>query len=258
MTSAELPVILLVPGAFGTPAGFDKLLPYLKEAKLSTHPGPYPSCNSSNPAAATCSDDVASLRETILIPLLEKRDVVILAHSYGGVVAGCAAKDLDKDTRSKQGQVGGVIGLIYVAGNITLEGESLLDAVGGAYPPFIKIDNPSPGLALIEPAMSVLYNDCDSAQASELAKHMTPHAYSAFQTEATAPAWAAKAFDGKRAYIRTLDDCCNPVSIQDIWMEKSKVEWNVIDFKTGHMPFVSQPEMLATQITKLINGFVGS
>lgn len=139
MASAKSPVIIVVPGAFGTPSGFDKLLPYLKDAGLSTHPGAYPSCNPASPSTATCQDDITSLRDNVLLPLMEQsKDVVVLAHSYGGVVGGAAAKGLDKKTRGAQGLPGSVIGLIYVAGNITLEGESLFEAVGGAYPPFIK------------------------------------------------------------------------------------------------------------------------
>ncbi|KAI1773256.1 alpha/beta-hydrolase [Hypoxylon cercidicola] len=249
MSSTSLPLILLVPGAFGTPAGFEKLLPYLEEAGFITHPGPYPSCNPMDPSTATCQEDIDSLRDNVLLPLLDKqqKDVVILAHSYGGVVAGAAAMNLDKETRKARGQLGGsVIGLVYVAGNITLEGEPLFEAVGGAYPPFIKVGKPSPGLALIEPAMDVLYNDCDPGQAPQLSKYMEPHALKAFETKPTAPARAEKAFDGRRAYVRTLNDCCNPPSLQNLWLEKSKVEWNVVDFHTGHMPFFSQPEALAT------------
>ena len=136
----DSPVLVLVPGAFGTPSGFDKLLPYLRDAGLSTHPGAYPSCNAADPTSATCQADIASLRNDTLLPLIhEGRHVVVVAHSYGGVVAGGAAKGLDKQTRETQKQAGGIIGLIYVAGNITLEGEPLLEAVGGAYPPFIKL-----------------------------------------------------------------------------------------------------------------------
>ncbi|RYP53627.1 hypothetical protein DL768_001407 [Monosporascus sp. mg162] len=259
MASANVPVIVLVPGAFGTPAGFEKLVPHLEKVGFPTHPGAYPSCNPSDPAVATCRNDIASLRDNVLLPLMEKeqKDIVIMAHSYGGVVAGAAAKNLDKQTRTAQGQAGGsVIGLIYVVGNITLEDESILNAVGGAYPPFIKHHKPSKGLALIEPAMDVLYNDCDAALAPELDKFMNPHALQAFETKPTAPAWADEAFNGRRAYIRTLNDCCNPVSLQDKWLEKSSVEWDVVDFETGHMPFVSQPEALAKQIVKFINGFL--
>ena len=142
MTSKNTPIILLVPGAFGTPSGFESLLPYLEESGFTTHAGSYPSCNPTDPSTATCMNDITSLRNNVLLPLLttEPKDIVIIAHSYGGVVAGAAAKDLDKGSREAQGQAGGIIGLIYVAGNITLEGESLLHAVGGAYPPFIKVD----------------------------------------------------------------------------------------------------------------------
>ncbi|KAI1370591.1 alpha/beta-hydrolase [Hypoxylon crocopeplum] len=258
MPSTSSPVILIVPGAFGKPASFDKVLPYLKDAGFSTRPGPYPSCDPSDPATATCANDIASVRDNILLPLLEEqqKDVIIIAHSYGGVVGGGAAKDLDKMSRSAQGKSTSVIGLIYVAGNITLEGESLLDAIGGAYPPFIKVDKPSKGVALIEPAMDILYNDCGPVLAPELENSMKLHALMAFETKSSAPAWADKGFDGRRAYVRTLDDCCNPRFVQDLWLEKTNVKWDVVDFNTGHMPFVSQPEAFATQIVKFVDGFI--
>ncbi|PLB52223.1 alpha/beta-hydrolase [Aspergillus steynii IBT 23096] len=258
MSSSNLPVIVIFPGAFGTPEGFDKLSPYLTKAGYATHPGAYPSCNPADPAEASSSQDIAFVRDNVLLTLLNEqgKDVVIIAHSYGGVVAGGAARELSKETRKAQGHSTGVVGLIYVVANITLDGESLFTAVGGAYPPFIKVDKPFKGLALIEPAMDILYNDCDRALEPELATLMQPHALRAFETPATAPAWAESAFDGRRAYVRTLDDCCNPLPLQNIWLEKSKVEWDVVDFKTGHMPFFSQPQALAEQITKFIDGFV--
>lgn len=142
MSSQNLPVILLVPGAFGTPDTFGPLLPHLKEAGYQTHPGPYASSNPPDPSAATCANDIASLRDGILLPLLnqQQKDVVILAHSYGAIVASGAAKGLDKPTRAKDGQPCGIVGLIYVAGNIVLNDESLGEASGGIYPTFIKLD----------------------------------------------------------------------------------------------------------------------
>lgn len=142
MPPQNLPLILLVPGAFGTPDGFAPLLPHLKDAGYQTHPGPYASSNPPDPSAATCANDIASLRNGVILPLLDQqqKDVVILAHSYGAIVASGAAKGLDKPTREKNGLSGGVVGLIYVAGNIVLNDESLGEASGGVYPPFIKLD----------------------------------------------------------------------------------------------------------------------
>ena len=104
--------------------------------------------------------------------------------------------------------------------------------------------------------MDVLYKDCDAAHAPELEGSMKPHAHLAFETEPTAPAWADKAFDGRRTYVRTLQDCCNPAFLQDAWLEKSKVDWDVVDFKTGHMPFVSKPKALAEQFIKSTKNFM--
>ncbi|KAK8134843.1 alpha/beta-hydrolase [Apiospora sp. TS-2023a] len=258
MSSSSQPILVLVPGAFGTPEGYAKLFPYLAEAGIPTQPGGYPSADPADPTTATCAKDVAHLRDHVLLPLLDEqqKDVVLLAHSYGGVVGGAASKGLDRQTRTAGGYKTSVIGLIYVAGNITLEGESLLQAVGRAYPPFIKLNKPSPNLALIEPHMVHLYNDCDASRAEELAKAMVPHASLAFETPPSAPGWADAGFEGRRVYIHTLDDACNPASLQQAWLAKSKVEWEVVDFRSGHMPMVSKPKELAEQIVKSVGGFV--
>jgi hypothetical protein len=103
--------------------------------------------------------------------------------------------------------------------------------------------------------MEVLYNDLPPELAPELDRAMRPHALLAFETKPTAPAWADPGFDGRRAYVRTLDDCCNPSALQDAWLQKSGVKWDVVDFKTGHMPFVSQPRQLSYQIVKFMKEF---
>ncbi|KAI1178723.1 Alpha/Beta hydrolase protein [Nemania sp. FL0916] len=260
MASADrdAPVIVLVPGAFSTPGCYDKLLPFLNDSGFPTHPGPYPSCNPPDPTTATCEKDIVALRDGVILPLLEQqKNVVIVAHSYGCVVAGAAAKDLDKATRRANGRDSGIIGLIFIAGIIALENEALLASMGGKHAPFIQMDKPAKGLALIEPAMDVLFNDCDSALESELTKDMYPHALLAFDTPAGAPAWADQAFAGKRAYIRTLNDNCNPSWVQDKWLDKSKVEWLMIELPTGHMPFVSEPKDVAIAIMRFILTFIG-
>ncbi|KAI1267980.1 Alpha/Beta hydrolase protein [Xylariaceae sp. FL1019] len=242
------PLLVLVPGAFGTAEGFEKMIPYL--GSLETHPASYPSCNPPDPLEASCTNDIATLRSTLISLLDQGRNLIILAHSYAGVVAGGAAKGLDPISRNGAGHECAVLGLIYVVGNITLEGETLLDAVGGAYPPFIKSNTPSEGLALVDPANEVFYNDCEPDPM--LDKYVYPHALKAFETKAPAPAWKDPGFEKRILYIRTGKDQCNPPFLQNLWIEKSGVEWKIVDIDTGHMPFVSQPEECAKHVVHFV------
>lgn len=43
-----------------------------------------------------------------------------------------------------------------------------------------------------------------------------------------------------------------------MWLEKTKVHWDVVDLKTGHMPFVSQPKALADYLVQFVNGWMGT
>lgn len=100
--------------------------------------------------------------------------------------------------------------------------------------------------------MPILYADCDTSSASTLEAAMIPHALAAFETPAPAPAWAEASFDGRRVYIRTADDQCNPLFLQDIWIEKSKVSWDIADLKTSHCPFISCPEEIVQKTLNFI------
>ncbi|KAI2634437.1 Alpha/Beta hydrolase protein [Xylaria nigripes] len=248
MTPSSRPVIVLAPGACGTPEAFRYLLPYLDGFEI--HPHHNLSCNASDPFTASCANDIAALRRSLLSLLDQQKDVIIIAHSYGGTVAGGAAKDLDKDTRMAQKHTAAVVGLFFIAGTITFEGESLLEAVGGNLPPFMKNDTPSEGFAVVERAMDIFYNDCDPSRKAELDKLTNPHAIQSFLTKTSAPAWADKGFANRRAYVVPAQDCAIPSAVQTAWIERTKVEWDVIDFDSGHFPFISQPKALAVEFLK--------
>lgn len=110
---------------------------------------------------------------------------------------------------------------------------------------------------MIAPVVQTLYGE--GAVAAEMVPQleaaMTPHALTAFETPQTAPAWSESTFDGRRAYIRTLDDQCNPVFLQDSWIEKTEVKWEIVNMKSGHCPFITQPDELAQAVVPLIKNW---
>lgn len=67
----------------------------------------------------------------ILDPLLDAgKDVVILCHSLGGLIAANAIEGRDIASRSADGLDGGVIQLIYLAAFMAPEGYSLYNLMG--------------------------------------------------------------------------------------------------------------------------------
>lgn len=73
-------------------------------------------------------------------------DVIVVMHSYGGVVGTEAVHEsFGNKYREGEGLTGGVIRLLYLCAFILKEGASLATALGGL-PPFIPVtvSNPSP------------------------------------------------------------------------------------------------------------------
>ncbi|KAJ5282005.1 hypothetical protein N7478_007377 [Penicillium angulare] len=92
------------------------------------------------PPSKELPDDVASLRDVLVKLADEGRDLVVVAHSYGGVVASCAVDGLSKQAREKDGKSGGVIKVIYLAAFALDKGQSLLGMLGGNFLPWMKIE----------------------------------------------------------------------------------------------------------------------
>ena len=136
------PTILIIPGAFLHPSCFDTFVSHLHRAGYPTFVATVPSSNPSSPETTTCVSDTLFLREKYLIPLIddEGKDVLLLLHSYGGLIGGAAACGFSVTQRAAAGKLGGVIGLAYLSGNIVGEGVPMLQIVGGEFPPFIKTD----------------------------------------------------------------------------------------------------------------------
>ncbi|PSN71562.1 prolyl aminopeptidase-like protein [Corynespora cassiicola Philippines] len=250
--SDSKPTILFFAGAFADPSCFDEISSKFNQSGYPTAYARIPSLNPTDPASVSNPKDIKHARDNILTPLLDiGKEVIVLVHSYGGMVGGPAAAGLSKTSRKSAGKKGGVNGLLYLAGNIACEGESLLDIIGGAYPSFIKENHPSKGLAVIDPVMDTLYNDARLELEPKMQEGMIPHALAAFETPSTKPAWAEAEFDGRRAYIRTIYDHTIPVSVQDMWVEKTGVDWEVKDMKSGHCPFITRPDETASVCLEL-------
>ena len=124
------PAIVFIPGAWLTPGQYTQLLDVLDSSGYRTFIQGLPSVNSQNPEAQTVTTDAAFVREHLILPQIrEKREVVLVMHSYGGIPGPVAANGLSKQELSAQGKPGGIVGMIMLSAFIALEGQSVRDKI---------------------------------------------------------------------------------------------------------------------------------
>ncbi|KAG6999537.1 hypothetical protein G7Y79_00034g069600 [Physcia stellaris] len=256
ITTDIKPTILIVPGGWHSASVYSHFAAQLESLGYPTTTTSLPSVNSKSPQTATCTEDSKALRKELLALIdTEEKDVVILAHSYGGVPAGGAAHGLSKTTRD--GKKGGVLGLIYMSAFVVPEGISLLDYLGGKHAPYCVVDQPSEGLSIASPAKQAFYHDVDSDTADRLASSLLPHATLAYESPAPAQAWQEPAFEGRLGFVRCTVDQALPIFVQDMFVKRSGVKWTVKDMDTSHSPWASKPKELAETVAGLVEAFGG-
>jgi pimeloyl-ACP methyl ester carboxylesterase len=117
------PSIVLVPGAWHRPAHFQGLIDALAKVNYDAVGVTLPSVDSS-PPLASWDQDAQAVRQIIMERLDAGKDVIVLAHSFGGIIMSEAVKGLGKKDRLAQGLKGGIVKLIYMCAMALPEGQT--------------------------------------------------------------------------------------------------------------------------------------
>ncbi|KAJ0167664.1 hypothetical protein CTA2_1279 [Colletotrichum tanaceti] len=122
----QLPTIVFTPGAWHEPWVFDPVREDLAGRGYPTAAAALASVGCTDPDVGLDQD--AEAVRAVLRGLIDAgRDVVVVAHSYGGVPVSNAVRGLHYKDRAAQGLSGGVIMVVYMASFVIAAGESLLD-----------------------------------------------------------------------------------------------------------------------------------
>ena len=131
----ELPTILLVQGSFQIPQVYLKLVQGLEAQGYPTIHPQLPTCSNTDsphfPQLSLVDDALAIRTELIRQVEYQGKNVVVVMHSYGGLVGSEAAtEELSYAKRHAQGLPGGVIHLFLYSAFLINEGQSVLSAFG--------------------------------------------------------------------------------------------------------------------------------
>lgn len=131
--SKNSPTIFFIPGAWHHPWIFDDVRNVLSTRGYETDSSTLVTVGSKN-ASAGVIDDAVEVRSALLKLVEAGKEVILVAHSYGGLVASNSVQGLSADQRSANDKPGGIIMLVFLCAFVVPVGTSLLTAHGDVYP----------------------------------------------------------------------------------------------------------------------------
>ncbi|KAJ7819411.1 hypothetical protein B0H14DRAFT_2836777 [Mycena olivaceomarginata] len=130
--SISKPTFVLVAGVAHTPVHTRILAESLNARGYQTEAISHPTIG---PLAGTAppNADAANLRRTLeQLVQSQQKDVILLCHSYGGMVGSQCVNGLERSARAKARRQGGIVKVIFLSALIPQEGESMLQIFGEA------------------------------------------------------------------------------------------------------------------------------
>ena len=179
------------------------------------------------------ADDVAVTQRAIAE---QKNPVVLVGHSYGGVVVTEAGNDPN------------VAAVVYIAAFAPDTGESVSSLIANPPPgaPMPPILPPQDGFLMLDKAKfaASFAGDVDAETARFMADSQVPWGVAALAGAVTVPAWKSK----PSWYLVATDDKMIPPPAQR--QMSTRAGSTVTEVKGSHAVYVSQPEAVATFIAQ--------
>lgn len=137
-TMSDKPVLLFVTGAWHPPKCYDGLKSALIDLGYECVIPKMPTIGADS-HGVTWEADKAKIIETSEPYFAEGREVVLIAHSYGGIPATAATEGQGISDRAEKGLKGGFHSIIFMAAfAIPVKGWDLITTFGGAYPEWLE------------------------------------------------------------------------------------------------------------------------
>ncbi|KAK5119214.1 hypothetical protein LTR85_007828 [Meristemomyces frigidus] len=244
MPSSRWPTSVVVAhGAFHKASQFDEFGKHLAELGLKPVVPQLPS-SSATPPSDAFEADVEVLRAALVTELSAGHDVILLAHSYGGI-PGCEA--LEGLPEPCTPNVGRVLGIIFVSAFVAEEGQNLITAKKGGPAEWVKRVG---ALAYVNDAETTLFSSIEDIELrSSLAANMTAQALSSFVATVSYAGWQHY----PTFYVRCEEDQAQPADEQDHFIGRLKGCKTYVGQAAfegaDHCPHASMPRGLALQVS---------
>lgn len=253
---SNLPTLIFVPGSWHKPTCYDPIIKLLKP-KFKCIAVTLPS-TSGNPAASF-KDDLDAARLAISSDIAAGHNVVVVAHSYGGLVGNSAVKGFTRNPKDQaQPSKGYVIGIILIASGYSLTGLAFMDPFFGHPPPTWRANNDTGYAEFVTPPRELFYHDLPEKEAEYWVSQLKTQSLKALfeGAEYTYAGWQ----DVPSWYIGTVEDRGLPVLAQRMTVGMAREMGGNVEHRelqTSHSPFLSQPEATVKIMLEAVKAFTG-
>ncbi|KAF9776516.1 hypothetical protein IL306_005268 [Fusarium sp. DS 682] len=258
--AAARPALVIVPGNFSLPRFWSNIQQSVQD---KGYPVDVVALKSSREErvdpAPGLADDVKEASSVLSNHINQGNDVVLLMHSYGGMVGTEATRGLSRVEREKAGLKGGIVRLVFLAAIFAPPGKStrgLYESNPGRYP-----RREGDYLVCDEETAMCFYSDLTKEQGLPLAQAASKvsQALRVFSDEQT--------YDGfhkliPSSYIVTRKDILVPKAAQRQFI--TRLEENgghpvpVFELDTGHSPHQTEPQLLIKTLKRILDQQHGS
>ena len=227
----ETPTLLLVHGAWHGPWCWEKLTPELDRLGVKWATAKLPSIGHDGPPTGGVAEDAAAIDTAVgAIP----GDVVVVAHSYGGVPT----------TQAMLGPR--VRHIVYLGAFMPDAGQSLVNLLPpGPLPPFVQGNADGTTTVAAGHEVATFYADCTPEDAAWAVARLRPHNGIVNVTPVTRASWRERT----STYIMLTEDFACPTPIQP-GLAKQATDSRTI--AGSHSPFLAQPGLLAGMLADIV------
>jgi pimeloyl-ACP methyl ester carboxylesterase len=235
------PAIVLVHGAWHSPQAYIKFTTALQERGFDVHAPQLPSCTGPRAAGTSSIRDALVVRQLVEQLADGGRTIIVIMHSYGGVVGCNAVENLDVQSRTARGKTGGVAHLIAIAAMIYPKGYNVVDIAHEMNDEKIltTMEIAEDGSSFLKDPRATCYNDTSDEEVEVVLKTLARCDVQSMEERVHFEAWRVLPL----TYILAIKDAALPRYHQQCVLDKLEAAGHKADVRTfdsDHSPFLSK------------------
>ncbi|RBR25731.1 uncharacterized protein FIESC28_01484 [Fusarium coffeatum] len=236
------PTIVFIPGAWHSPDSFQLARDALQARGWETEAVAFPTVGAEPPTKGV-PDDAAEVRKVLEALAEQGKQIVLVVHSYGGVVGAQAVRGLGYKQRQKEGKAGGIITFLYLSAFVVPTGQSLLKMLGGNWLPWMRVEGER---VFADTPEEVFYHDMSADAQKKAVDALTHECIRAFTDETDYEPWQ----DMHCLYFICEEDKAIPAAVQEQMAGILGPNSIVFRSKASHSPFLSAVQDVVDGVEK--------